>query len=106
MILNMTLKKAYYYFYYKIYYFFINVSDDILNKFKPVIIIAGLEVLVLTAFYNWYSILTRGWDNQDKPIPYFLGVIFIALFNSNVFLRNDKYKRYFTEFQNYTTKKR
>ena len=99
----MTLKKAYYYFYYNIYIFFINISDDALNKFKPVIIIGGLEISILTDFFNWYSILTK---NDAAILPYFLGAIFLALFNTFVFLHGNKYKKYFPEFQNYSKKKK
>jgi len=101
----MTLKKSYYYFYYNIYIFFINISDDALNKFKPVIIIGGLEISILTDFFNWYSILTKG-DDDGATLPYFLGALFLALFNSYVFLPDNKYKKYFPEFQNYSKKKK
>jgi hypothetical protein len=100
----MTIKKAYYYFYYNIYNFFINISDDILNRFKPVIIIAGLEVFLFIDFFNWYSILTKNGD--IATLPYFLAVLVVALFNSYVFLHGDKYKKYFPEFKNYSKQKK
>jgi len=101
----MTLKKAYYYFYYNIYIFFINISDDALNKFKPVIIIACLEISILTDFFNWYSILTKG-DDEGATLPYFIAGILLALFNSFLFLHDNKYKKYFPEFENYSKKKK
>lgn len=99
----MTLKKAYHYFYYNIYTFFINISDDALNKFKPAVIIAVLEVIILMDFFIWHTILTK---NDAAILPYFLGAIFLALFNSFVFLHGNKYKKYFPEFQNYSKKKK
>ena len=100
----MTLKKAYHYFYYIIYTFFINISDDALNKFKPVIIIAGLEIILLLDLFVWYTILNKNSDNA--ALPYFLAGLSIALFNSYVFLHDNKYKKYFTEFDNYSKQKK
>jgi hypothetical protein len=102
----MTVKKAYHYFYYKLYKFFLLFSDDIFNKYKPIIIIIGLEAFLVTAIYNWYSILARGWDNKDHTFIYFSVGIFLALFNSFFFLHGDKYKMYFTEFENYNKQKK
>ena len=102
----MNIKKAYYYFYYKLYNFFILFGEDFLNKYKPVIFIIFLEILLLFAFSNWYSILARGWDNEDHTILYFAIGIFISLFNSAFYLHGDKYKKHFIEFENYSKQKK
>lgn len=102
----MSLKKAYYYFYYKLYNFFILFGEDFLLKYKPLIFIISLEVLLLSAVSNWYSILARGLDNQDHFILLIAITIFISLFNSSFFLHGEKYKTYFIEFENYNKKKK
>jgi len=99
----MTIKKAYYYFYYKTYNFFINISDDALNSFKPAVLISALEVILVMDFFIWHTIVTK---NDAALFPYVCIVIFIAVFNSYVFLHNNKYKTYYPEFENYRKKKK
>lgn len=101
----MSIKKFYYYLYYNIYCFFINISDDILNKFKPVLIISVLEVCLLMDFFLWYIILTKGGNDAIWPY-FFIIIILIALFNSYIFLHNNKYKNYFAEFKKYNKRKK
>ena len=98
----MTIKKAYYYFYYKIYNFSKNISDNILNDIKPVVIIGVSEIFLLSDIMIWYGIITK----NDFPdiLLYGIGLI-IIVFNFYIFMVRKDLKKYFTEFKHYDKKK-
>jgi|SRR5690242_7219592 len=101
----MTVKKSYYYFYYRLYKFFILFGEDFLIKYKPVTFLIFLEVLLLSALDNWYTIIARRWDIKGHLMLLVIITIFISLFNYSFFLVGDKYKKYFFEFESYPKQK-
>ena len=97
--------KFYYYLYYRFFNFSKSISDDILNEWKPLVIISVLQVFILLEIIIWYSILTKNIYTSPK-VYLFLMALAIVSFNYFIFLHNQKWKNYIPVFKLFSRTKR
>ena len=96
--------KWYYYLYYKIFNAAKSISDDVLNEWKPLIIISALEIFIFIQAIIWYSVLTKN-IYRGSNIYFFLLSIALVSFNYYIFIYNHKWKQYIQSFKKISKKK-
>jgi hypothetical protein len=101
-----TIEMYYYYLFYKIYSlmeFF--KSNGIGNKFRSIILISFLEMWLVFGLYNYWDLIT----NQHSIITLFsirsVPFIFIFILKWVAFIRNDTWKDYKKEFDDWPKEK-
>jgi len=85
--------------YYRIYKFGKSISDDILNDWKPLVVITFLELFILIQLWTWYVIITKADILNSTPyIVIFCCVFALSALNYNYFLEKDKWKGHANAF--------
>lgn len=97
----MWLKKALYLLFYKIYHFWESVSDDNWSDWKTLVVIGKIQILLLTEFYVWWTIITKK-DVDFSKYWLIIPVFTIAILNYYYFLHNNQWKDYEQEFRQYS----
>ena len=95
----MTVVEMYYYFFYKIYNFIKYFkSKGFGNKFRAIILMAFIEGWLLFAIYNYIDVFFK----QRTIIQFFsfksIPFIIIVLLKWFAFIRNDRWKVYEQQF--------
>ena len=106
----MSIKKAYHYLFYKYYRFFQSIPfNDVWLEGK-----AGVVIMYLQMVYSLIILLQlqiHGLIDIDKhvtknPLPPIIMIVFIHMIPIYTsFYYNQGYKRYITEFKNYSSSK-
>ena len=83
----------------------VNISDDLLNNIKPMVIISVTVFQFWVQAIIWFTILTkRGFT--IGPLFVVITIIFFAVPNYYLCIRNNKWEKYFKEFEHYSKSKK
>jgi len=104
------IKKSYYYFFYKIYRSIEYTSElsggKFLTLFKASVVMIALETWMLFSWVNYYAIYTKTLKELSISMPViYIPLLIIVGFNYFTLDYKGRWKKYNSEFVNYTKKK-
>ncbi|WP_406844746.1 hypothetical protein [Flavobacterium soyae] len=104
------IKKGYYYFFYKIYrsieYTSKSFGGETLISSKAGLVMLALEVWILISLGAYYAVYTKTFTELTITMPItYIPVILLFAFNYFTLDYKGKWKKYNTEFANYSKKK-
>jgi hypothetical protein len=94
----MNIRKAYFYLFYKFYKFGSN-SGPFPNDFSAAVLLVILETLILAVLKFYYIGFVDHNDTiEPTSIETILPLLAVFFINYFAFIHNDKWKKYFKEF--------
>jgi hypothetical protein len=104
------IKKSYYYFFYKIYRSIEYTSElsggKFLTLFKAGVVMIALEIWILISISAYYAIYKKISLELSLSMPIiYIPLLIIVAFNYFTLDYKDNWKKYNTEFANYSKKK-
>ncbi len=105
---NRQMKKVlklYYLFFFKLVNLFKAISDDKFEVFKAAVVCNALLIMLALETLIWYIIIFKASFHMNRYIAGSLVAVPIVLLNYFILEYKSRWKKYNTEFENYSLEK-
>ena len=102
------MKKAYYLLFYKLYSFLKSINEEGWEVWRALAMFCLVQVLVISQIYIWVQILFKesAFDIPYAKFTLFILCLLLSILNHQAILRNDRWRQYAAEFQQYSKRKK